>query len=144
MYLNKPSTEESSPKKKSKGLKDYFDYRNNQINQIGLILFASFVIATSLHSFLDHRFTEERWKQNPMQRYEMLDDILDKDLFIDDTKKEVIHQLGYPSILNSSTTNQFNYYVGKGEGLSNDQSVMLTLIFENNRVTKVLLLPITK
>lgn len=139
MFLEKPS-----PKKKRKSLKDYFDFRNNQANQVGLILFLAFVISTSLVYLFEERFNEEKWRQNRMRRYEMLDDILDRNLFIDDTKKEVLHQLGYPSILNSSTTDQFNYYVGEGVRLSNDQPVMLTLIFENNRVTKVLLLPSTK
>ena len=134
MFLDKPI-----PRKKRKPIYSFFDYRNNQINQIGLILFLAFVIGTSLHYFFEQRFTEQRWKENPMRRYEMLDDILDRHLFINDTKKEVINQLGNPSIA-SPQSNQFNYYVGEGVRLSNDKPVMLTLFFKDNRVVKVVVL----
>lgn len=141
MFLDKPSQEEPSIKKKRKGLKDYFDYRNNQVNQIGLILFGSFVIASSLHYFFENRFTEERWKQSPMGRYEMLDDIIERNLFINDTKREVIKQLGYPKEPNYNEVNRFNYYVGARDIYDNGDIKQLTLIFKNNRVIKTLITP---
>ena len=143
MFLDKPKHEEPTVKKKRKGLKDYFDYRNSQINQIGLILFSSFVIATSLHYFFENRFTESRWKESPMRRYKMLDDIINRNLFVDDTKKEVINQLGEPNEIYSETIDAFNYYIGEGARFSNNQIKQLTLIFENNRVTEVTVTPRT-
>ena len=137
MYLDKPTTEEPPIKKKRKGVKDYFDYRNNQVNQIGLILFSSFVIAMSLHYFFENRFNEERWKENKSKRYEMLDDIMDRDLFINDTKKEIIQQLGYPKNANSLESDIYNYYIGRELRFSNNQITHLTLVFKNGRVSKV-------
>ncbi|WP_339623099.1 hypothetical protein [uncultured Winogradskyella sp.] len=136
-----PILDKPAPKNKRKGLKDYFDFRNSQANQVGLILFSSFVIGTSLIYVFEQRFNEERWKENRMQRYKMVDDIIDRNLFVNDSKNDVIDQLGAPKILNSSTTNQFNYYIGEGLRFSNSKPAMLTLIFENNKVTQVKILP---
>ncbi|WP_299102381.1 hypothetical protein [uncultured Winogradskyella sp.] len=143
MYLDKPSEEESPIKKKRKSFKDYFEYGNSQINQVGLILFISFIISSSLIYVFDERFSEKSWKQSPMKRYQMVDDIIDRDLFINDSKQVVISKLGQPRILNSSTNKQYNYYIGTGLKVSNDQTAMLSLIFQNNKVIKVLLLPST-
>ncbi|WP_405575081.1 hypothetical protein [Winogradskyella sp. Asnod2-B02-A] len=141
MYLDKPSTEEPVPKKKRKGLKDYFDFRNNQVNQIGLIFFSAFVLATTLIYFFDQRFTEERWKESPMRRYQILEDIINRELFINDTKREVIQQLGYPKESNYNEIDQFNYYVGIRATYNNGDIKQLTIIFKNNRVIKTLITP---
>ena len=141
MFLDKPSTEEPAPKKKRKGFKDYFDYRNNQINQIGLIFFSAFVLATTLIYFFDQRFTEERWKESPMRRYQIFEDIINRELFINDTKREVIQQLGYPKESNYNEIDQFNYYVGIRATYNNGDVKQLTIIFKNNRVIKTLITP---
>lgn len=139
MYLDKPSEEESPIDKKRKGLKDYFDYRNNQVNQIGLIFFSAFVLATTLIYFFDKRFTEERWKESPMKRYQIIDDIIDRKLFINDTKREVLQQLGYPKETDYLEVNQFNYYVGIRGIFDNGDVKQLTIIFKDGRVVKTLI-----
>ncbi|WP_179352991.1 ubiquitin family protein [Winogradskyella vidalii] len=137
MLLDKPSLKEPTSPKKRKALKDFFDFRNNQINQIGLIFFLAFVISTSLHYFFESRFDEERWKENPMKRYEMVDDIFDRELFLSNTKKEIIQQLGYPKNAYSLESDIYNYYIGRELKLSNNQIVQLTLVFKNGRVVEV-------
>ncbi|MUU78553.1 hypothetical protein [Winogradskyella endarachnes] len=134
--MDKPTVKTNSSKKKPKAIWEYFDYRNNQVNQIGLIFFVSFVIATSLHYFFEDRFSEERWKQSPMNRYEMIDDIIDRNLFINDTKREVIQQLGYPKESNYKDADQFNYYVGVRGKFKNGDIKQFTLFFRNNHVIK--------
>ena len=141
MYLDKPSTEKPATKKKRKGIKDYFDYRNNQINQIGLIFFSSFVLATTLIYFFDKRFTEERWKKSPTERYQILDDIIDRNLFINNTKREVLQQLGYPKESNYQEVDKFNYYVGIRAVFDNGDVKQLTIIFKDGRVVKTLITP---
>jgi len=141
MYLDKSSIEEPSIKKRRKPLKDFFDFRNNQVNQIGLIFFSAFIISTSLIYFFNNRFTEERWKQSPMRRYQMLDDIIDRNLFVDDTKRQVVKQLGYPKESNYKEVDQFNYYVGIRDIYDNGDIKQLTIIFKNNRVIKTLITP---
>lgn len=141
MISDKPTLDKPLPKNKRKPLKDYFDFRNNQVNQIGLILFSAFIISSSLHYFFENRFSEQRWKQSPMGRYEMLDDIIERNLFINDTKREVIKQLGYPKEPNYNEVNQFNYYVGVRGKYDNGDIKQLTLIFKNNRVIQTLITP---
>jgi len=141
--LEKKASKKQSATKKRKAFKDYFDFKNNQTNQIGLILFMSFVISTSLHYFFENRFNETRWKQSTMRRYQMLDDILDSELFINDTKSEIINQLGQPNEFYTEEADLFNYYIGNRARFSNHQIKQLTLIFKNNRVHKVTVTPRT-
>ncbi|WP_299105858.1 hypothetical protein [uncultured Winogradskyella sp.] len=141
MISDKPTLDKPLPKNKRKPLKDYFDFRNNQVNQIGLILFSAFIISSSLHYFFENRFSEQRWKQSPMGRYEMLDDIIERNLFINDTKREVIKQLGYPKEPNYNEVNQFNYYVGERDIYDNGDIKQLSIIFKNNRVIQTLITP---
>ncbi|MGR7813054.1 hypothetical protein [Lacinutrix undariae] len=146
--VGKPSLEEKRTKKQSapkkrKVFKDYFDFKNNQTNQIGLILFSAFVISTSLHYFFENRFSESRWNESTMRRYQMLDDIIDRELFINDTKSEIINQLGQPSDSSSEEIDLFNYHIGNRARFSNNKVKQLTLIFENNRVYKVIVTPRT-
>jgi hypothetical protein len=97
MFLDKRSIEKTSIKKKRKPLKDYFDYRNNLINQVGLILFSAFIISSTLFWVFQNRFTEENWKNNNSKRYKMVDEIIDSKNFIGKTQAEVIDVLGIPN-----------------------------------------------
>lgn len=141
--LEKKRSKKQSATKKRKAFKDYFDFKNNQTNQIGLILFMSFVVSTSLHYFFENRFSETRWKESTMRRYQMLDDIIDRELFINDTKSEIINQLGQPNEFYTEEADLFNYYIGNRARFSNNQIKQLTLIFKNNRVHKVTVTPRT-
>lgn len=141
MISNKPTLEKRTPKKKRKGLKDYFDFRNSQVNQVGLILFSAFVISTSLIAFFNERFDADRWRDLPSLRYVMLDQIIDQKLFINDSKKEIIKKLGQPNKIFSNEKDQFNYYVGETKSFSEGESIELAVIFKNNKVVKVEIVP---
>ncbi|MBU2921870.1 hypothetical protein KO504_11000 [Winogradskyella psychrotolerans] len=134
MYLDTPNNE---PLKKRKRLKDYFDYRNNQINQIGLILFSSFVIATSLHFFFENRFTEEQWKSRPMTRHKMVDDLIDDHILIDKSKEDVINLLGEPSWILKSDKDIMLYELGLAPNRENNQVEHLYIQFINDKVNNV-------
>ena len=134
MYLDTPNNE---PLKKRKRLKDYFDYRNNQINQMGLILFSSFVIATSLHFFFENRFTEEQWKSRPMTRHKMVDDLIDDHILIDKSKEDVINLLGEPSWILKSDKDIMLYELGLAPNRENNQVEHLYIQFINDKVNNV-------
>ena len=137
MYLDKPSTEEPAPKKKRKGLKDYFDFRNNQVNQIGLILFSAFVISTSLHFVFEERFTEEQWKTRPMTRHKIVNDLIEDRLLLDKSKVDVINFLGEPSWILKTEKDIMLYELGLAPNRDNNQVEHLYIQFINNKVYKV-------
>ncbi|WP_417859855.1 hypothetical protein [Winogradskyella sediminis] len=134
MYLDTPNNE---PLKKRKRLKDYFDYRNNQINQMGLILFSAFVIATSLHFFFENRFTEEQWKSRPMTRHKMVDDLIDDHILIDKSKEDVLNLLGEPSWILKSDKDIMLYELGLAPNRENNQVEHLYIQFINDKVNNV-------
>jgi len=134
MYLDTPNNE---PLKKRKRLKDYFDYRNNQVNQMGLILFSAFVIATSLHFFFENRFSEEQWKSRPMTRHKMVEDLIDDHILIDKSKEDVINLLGEPSWILKSDKDIMLYELGLAPNRENNQVEHLYIQFINDRVNNV-------
>ncbi|WP_417876497.1 hypothetical protein [Winogradskyella sediminis] len=134
MYLDTPNNE---PLKKRKRLKDYFDCRNNQVNQMGLILFSAFVIATSLHFFFENRFTEEQWKSRPMTRHKMVDDLIDDHILIDKSKEDVINLLGQPSWILKSDKDIMLYELGLAPNRENNQVEHLYIQFINDKVNNV-------
>jgi len=138
MSSNKPSIRKLSTKKNRIRLKEYFDFRNNQINQIGLIFFSAFVISTTLIYVFNERFSENRWNDNPKKRYQMVDDIKDRNLFINDTKYEVLKQLGKPNDSLSAELIQYNYYIGKSAKFSSGEIKQLSIIFKKDTVIKVM------
>jgi len=137
MFLDKPTSEEPPIKKKRKSLKDYFDYRNNQVNQIGLILFSAFVIATSLHFFFENRFTEEQWKTNPMTRHKMVDNLIDDGILMDKSKDDVINVLGQPTWILKSDKDIMLYELGLAPNRDDNQVEHLYIQFINDKVYNV-------
>ncbi|MEH1006320.1 hypothetical protein VDP25_01160 [Winogradskyella sp. ECml5-4] len=130
MFLDQPTT-----KKKHKSLKDYFDFRNNQVNQIGLILFSAFIISTSLHFFFEERFTEEQWKTRPMTRHKIVDDLIDSHVLLNKSKPDVIKYLGQPSF--TITKDIMLYELGLAPQFNSDQVEHLYIEFSDETVSKV-------
>ncbi|WP_458628490.1 hypothetical protein [Winogradskyella sp. PC D3.3] len=135
MLLDKPSSEKPSPKKKHKSLKDYFDFRNNQVNQIGLILFSAFIISTSLHFFFEEHFTAEQWKTRPMTRHKIVDDLIDSRVLLNKSKPDVIKYLGQPSF--TMTKDIMLYELGLAPQFNSDQVEHLYIEFSDETVSKV-------
>ena len=129
--------EKITPKKKGKGLKDYFDFRNNQKNQIGLILFSAFVLATTIIYQFEERFSESLWKSQPTLRYKLADDIIDRELFIGKSQKEIISILGRPSNFNLNGDVSFRYNLGIKPSFSESTRVQLLIVFNDNKVSAV-------
>ena len=132
MFLEKPT-----PKKKPIQLKDLFDFRNNHVNQIGLIFFSAFVLGTTLIYQFEERFDTEQWISQPSMRYKMVDEIIENKLLIGKSKEEVTVLLGSP---NSSSTNGKDFYLyrlGIPPSFTESKKEQLLIVFENNKVAKV-------
>ncbi|WP_179349314.1 hypothetical protein [Winogradskyella pacifica] len=135
MISDKPSLEKPTPRKKPKQLKDYFDFRNNQINQIGLILFSAFIISTSIHFFFEERFTEAQWQTQPMTRHKIVNDLIDSRVLLNESKPNVIKRLGQPSYI--LTKDIILYELGLAPQFNSDQVEHLYIEFSNEKVSKV-------
>lgn len=135
MLLDKPSLEKPTPRKKPKQIKDYFDYRNTQVNQIGLILFLAFVISTSLHFFFENRFTEEQWQTQPMTRHKIVKNLIDSQVLLNKSKPNVIKRLGQPSYI--LTKDIILYELGLAPEGNSNQVEHLYIEFSNETVSKV-------
>ncbi|WP_418638087.1 hypothetical protein [Winogradskyella sp.] len=135
MISDKPSLEKPAPRKKPKQLKDYFDFRNNQVNQIGLILFSAFIISTSLHFVFEERFTEEQWKTRPMTRHKIVDDLIDSHVLLNKSKPDVIKSLGQPSF--TITKDIMLYELGLAPQFNSNQVEHLYIEFSDETVSKV-------
>lgn len=132
MFLEKPT-----PKKKHKGLKDYFDFRNNQINQVGLIFFLAFVLGTIFTHDFNMSFSQELWKEEPSKRYKLADVIIDSEICIGKTGEEIKALLGQPGDSDLEQNAFFSYYLGNRPTFSGGEKAYLILHFENGRVIKV-------
>ncbi|QXP77403.1 MULTISPECIES: hypothetical protein [Winogradskyella] len=132
MFLDQPL-----PKKKRKSLKDYFDFRNNQTNQIGLIFFSAFVISTSLHFFFENRFTEEQWKTKPMTRSKIVDDLIESQILLYESKSNVIKRLGEPDRVLTTEKDIMLYELGLAPQHYKNQAEHLYIEFINETVSKV-------
>ncbi|RED46616.1 hypothetical protein DFQ10_101387 [Winogradskyella eximia] len=138
MYLDKPSQEEPKIKKKRKGLKDYFDYRNNVFNQVGLIFFSAFILATIFTHEFNTSFNEELWRQEPAKRYKLADIIIDSEMCIGKTGQEIKSLLGRPGDYDSEQKVFFSYYLGNRPTFSGGEDAYLILHFKNGKVAKVI------
>ncbi|WP_178990787.1 hypothetical protein [Winogradskyella schleiferi] len=138
MSSNKPTLAKPSIKKQRKGLKDYFDYRNNLVNQVGLIFFSAFVLATIFTHEFNLSFSEELWKEEPAKRYKLADIIIDSEICIGKTSEEIKSLLGRPGDYDSDEKVFFSYYLGNRPTFSGGEKAYLILHFENGRVTRVI------
>lgn len=106
-------------------------------DKIGLLFFIAFVASTILIYEFEERFDQERWRSLPSFRYEMAEDIVDSELFINKTKEDVIIILGEPNAINTEGEIYFSYKLGQKPSFFKTEPTQLILRFENNRVKEV-------
>jgi hypothetical protein len=129
--------EKSSPKKKHRGLKDFFDFRNNQKNQIGLLFFIAFVVGTTLIYQFEERFDENLWRNELTRRYKLADDIIESQLLIGKTKEEVIALLGENYSTLSLDQESLIYKLGQPPSFFEPKMELLLILFANEKVIEV-------
>ena len=87
----------------------------------------------------EERFDKDQWRQNPSQRYKMIDDLIESQLLIGKTKDEVVLVLGQPNLKTSERNNAFAYSIGDQPSFFDSQPEHLLVIFINNKVDEVTL-----
>lgn len=88
-----------------------------------------------LSFFPSHNFSKERWNSATGTRYEMSEDIIDRDILIGKTKADVQHLLGKAE--NVPENNEWEYILGSRPGLFIIYPDVLRITFKNEKVVKV-------
>lgn len=88
-----------------------------------------------LSFFPSQNFTPEKWHSAAEKRYEMSEDIIDRDILIGKTKQEVQVLLGKSE--NSFENNEWEYILGARPGLFVIYPDVLNITFKSGKVVKV-------
>lgn len=87
----------------------------------------------------EKHFDNEAWKDKPALRYEMSNEMVQKDLFLGKTKTEVKAILGKPEwfgwddSIKANSQNKWNYNLGYKPGAFNMNQECLELVFKDNK-----------
>lgn len=107
--------------------------------KIGLFLLVAFVLSISLIWLFEKRFDKDDWKNEPLSRYQMVDNLIESQLLIDKTKVEVLELLGRPSSSVSQEKDAFLYKIGTEPSFFESSPDQLLIVFEDDKVAKVTL-----
>ncbi|GAA3589776.1 hypothetical protein Q4Q39_14905 [Flavivirga amylovorans] len=110
-----------------------------------LVYFYIFYPVLNIFSSYHHQkhFDTELWKDKPALRYEMSQEILDKNLFLHKTKEDVETLLGksewfgWNDSLKKESSDKWNYNLGIKPGAFNNMQECIELDFKNNTVVNI-------
>lgn len=109
------------------------------IKRIGLFFLAAVITAFILINLLEKPFDAQKWQTEPLQRYEMVDDLIESQILIGKPKHEVFEILGQPDSQSNSSKDAFIYNIGNPPSFFSSQKEYLLIVFENQQVEKVTL-----
>lgn len=106
-------------------------------NKVIFVFFAAAIISAVLLWVFEERFDADVWKARPLLRYKMVDDLIEKELLIGASKADVIVLLGTVYTTNLNEDDTIIYRLGKGPSFSEAKEELLFVVFENDRVLKM-------
>ncbi|WP_452229235.1 MULTISPECIES: hypothetical protein [unclassified Lacinutrix] len=107
-------------------------------DKIGLFFFVAFVLSTTLTWLFEERFNEQQWRSERTTRYKLAADIMESELLIGKTKKEVIALLGPASPSTLTGSEHLLYALGKPPSFLESKAEKLVIIFENSFAIEVI------
>ena len=110
-----------------------------RIHKIGLFFLTVLIISWSLLKLFEVPFDKELWRNNPTERYEMVDDLIESQLLISKTKDEVRMLLGDPYSSSNIQKDIFIYKLGDQPSFFKSRREHLLIIFVKQKVVKVTL-----
>jgi hypothetical protein len=110
------------------------------LKKIGVFLLLAIAISLLLIDINQDQFSSERWRDNPLERYRMVDDLLENSLLKKKSKEAVIQLLGYPDVEYEGDVEHLAYMVGEAPSFFEQKPNGLLIIFENQVVIKVTLI----
>ncbi|OEJ98505.1 hypothetical protein A8C32_04635 [Flavivirga aquatica] len=91
----------------------------------------------------EKHFDSKAWQDKPSLRFEMQKEIVNKNLLIGKTKKEIEHILGksewygWDDSIKANSPDMWNYNLGFKPGAFNDKQECFELVFSNNIVKNI-------
>lgn len=110
-----------------------------RIYKIGLFFLAVLVISWSLLKLFEVPFDKTLWENNPSERYEMVDNLIESQLLMGKTKAEVIALLGQPYSSSTVEKDIFIYRLGDQPSFFKSRKEHLLIIFINQKVDEATL-----
>ena len=107
------------------------------IKRIGLFFLAAVIITFILINILEKSFDAKAWKTEPLQRYEMVDDLIESQILSSKTKREIIEILGQPDSKLNTSKDAFIYTIGDPPSFFSSQKEYLLIVFKNKHVEDV-------
>ncbi len=110
-----------------------------------VVYFYVFYPVLNIFSSYHHQkhFDAEAWKDKPALRYEMSKEILDKNLFLSKSKKDIETALGksewygWDDSIKANSPEKWNYNLGFKPGAFNNMQECIEFTFNNNTVESV-------
>lgn len=106
-------------------------------DEVGIIIFTAFIIATTLFYFNNWQFSSEEWARSPSKRYEIVDDLLDSEILDGKTKQEVLSILGEPYPYINKDSNTLIYEMGKPPAFFEEKIEFLKIVFNQGIVIDI-------
>lgn len=110
-----------------------------------VVYFYLFYPMINIFSSYHHQkhFDSEAWKEKPALRYEMTNEIIDKDLFIGKTKKDIKALLGtsewygWDDSIKANSRDKWNYNLGFKPGAFNNMQESIELVFSSDTLKTI-------
>lgn len=118
------------------------NFSRNLLASLAALASATFLYLIIIFSWIyylsyypNQPFNRQKWYNNPEERYELSQDLIQRNILIGQSKKQVGNMLG--SQENSDSSNYWTYDIGTKPGLFNIDPSILTIQFQEGKVVKV-------
>ncbi|ARV10010.1 hypothetical protein BTO05_10325 [Winogradskyella sp. PC-19] len=108
-----------------------------RLKKVAVILIAAFFISQLLLLIFEKDFAQAEWQSKPQERYQMVDDIIESQLFIGKSQADVITLLGQPALTLNNQKLQLIYRLGKAPSFFDNDEAELVITFQDKKVIKV-------
>ena len=112
-------------------------FNKKRFQKVAVVLIAAFFISQLLLLIFEKDFNTSEWQKNPQERYQMVDDIIESQLLIGKSYKEIMLLLGEPDITFDKTQFQIVYRLGNAPSFTSKKEAELVISFKDNLVFKV-------
>lgn len=109
------------------------------IKRLGLFFVAAIIIAYILINLLEEPFNAQKWQTEPLQRYEMVNDLIESQILKGKSKTIVIQTLGNPDSQSTTEQEALIYDIGDPPSFFSSQKEYLLIVFKNQQVERVTL-----
>ncbi len=109
------------------------------IKKISIFLLLATAISLLLVDINQDQFSSERWADNPLERYRMINDLLESSRLKDLTKGQVIKLLGRPNAKYLGATEHLAYRLGTPPSFMETKPNGLLITFKDGKTDKITL-----